>query len=403
MKPVATSPKSESTRSRPDGHPGLGGCRTPVSVLMLLAHPRRVAVSISVIAFCSLLMFSQLGFMLGLFDSMSRLIVSFSGDLVVRSKARHNLGVGITFPRARLQQALMLPEVSAVHPIQLESWGTWRSVGTKLNRTIRVIGANVNEGAIELPGLEAAASQLRKSNTASFDKLSRHFFGDVSPGTMAELNGQRVEVVGNFTLGPDFQFDGNLVMHESNFFRYFPEQSPQRVHLGAIDLREGASPSQVKERIIKSLPGDIDVLTKEELAHAEHRHWMKNTSAGQIFLVSLFVAFVVGILLSYQVIHNEVKDNIKQFAMLRAIGYSNLYIASVVLTQALFFGVAGLIPGALLGSLLFQTLEETSRLSIQVTPERVLLVSILTIAMCLLASVAAVRRVLVVDPVELYH
>jgi putative ABC transport system permease protein len=83
-------------------------------------------------------------------------------------------------------------------------------------------------------------------------------------------------------------------------------------------------------------------------------------------------------------------------------GYSNGYLSRVVLQQALILAVLGFLPGAAISIWLYHLASEATRLPIYLTSERALLVLVLTVAMCSLSALLALRKVRSVDPAEVF-
>ena len=73
-----------------------------------------------------------------------------------------------------------------------------------------------------------------------------------------------------------------------------------------------------------------------------------------------------------------------------------------MLKQALLLGVLGFIPAILMTFSLYTILTGITGISTFLTVSRVLLVLSLTLTMCLVSGLLAVRRALEVDPADLF-
>ncbi len=113
---------------------------------------------------------------------------------------------------------------------------------------------------------------------------------------------------------------------------------------GSIKLSAGAEPAIVQRALQKALPATIAVMTKNQLINFERAFQADVSSAGPIFAIGTIVGFVVGMLISYQIIFTEVSDQLPQYATLKAIGYPTVYLLRVVLEQAALNGHRGLDP-----------------------------------------------------------
>ena len=99
-----------------------------------------------------------------------------------------------------------------------------------------------------------------------------------------------------------------------------------------------------------------------------------------------------------QTLYSSTKDHLYEFATLRAIGCSNRYIYQVIGSQALInagigFGIAVVIGFAVV------RLTAASALPIVITPVLALGLLLLTVVMCVASAIAAIIRVVRIDPV----
>ena len=61
------------------------------------------------------------------------------------------------------------------------------------------------------------------------------------------------------------------------------------------------------------------------------------------------IGFIVGMMISYQILYTDLSDQLSQYATLKAMGYENGYLVRVVLQQASFCGLIGFLPAWALG------------------------------------------------------
>jgi putative ABC transport system permease protein len=97
-----------------------------------------------------------------------------------------------------------------------------------------------------------------------------------------------------------------------------------------------------------------------------------------------------------------VVNYLPQFATLRAIGYRDRFVVGVVLEETLILSLLGFVPGLLLSGALFGLLGVATGLPLRMTIGRAAAVLILTIAMCLLSGVIALRKGIAADPAEVF-
>src|ERR1041385_6202111 len=94
------------------------------------------------------------------------------------------------------------------------------------------------------------------------------------------------------------------------------------------------------------------------------------------------VGFVVGMLISYQIIFTDLSDQLPQYATLKGMGYGNFYLVRVVIGQAALSALAGYVPAWLLCLLVYRVIGEIALLPLHMTLELTLLSLGLTLGMC---------------------
>ena len=83
-------------------------------------------------------------------------------------------------------------------------------------------------------------------------------------------------------------------------------------------------------------------------------------------------------------------------------GYSNLFLSWVVVQQALILAGLGFGPGVLVSRWLYQKAGEATNLPVYLTQERGVTVFLLTLGMCAVAALIALRKVRSADPADVF-
>jgi putative ABC transport system permease protein len=174
------------------------------------------------------------------------------------------------------------------------------------------------------------------------------------------------------------------------------------VEFGVVKVEPGADVAKVQAALRRELPPSVLILTKAELVAREVDFQINTSSVGPIFDLGAAIGFVVGMLISYQIIYTDLSDQLAQYATLKAIGFENSYLVRTVLQQAALYAVAGLLPAWIIASLVYFVIGEVALLPMRLTLELGATSAFLTIAMCLLSGLAAVWRVLNADPAEVF-
>jgi putative ABC transport system permease protein len=114
------------------------------------------------------------------------------------------------------------------------------------------------------------------------------------------------------------------------------------------------------------------------------------------------MGFIVGIVIVYQILYTDVSDHLPEYATLKAMGYKNSYLLSVVFQQALILSILGYIPGFALCLGLYDLTRNATSLPLVMTFDRGLTVLCLAIIMCTISGAIAVRKVQAADPADIF-
>ncbi|MBI5689759.1 MAG: ABC transporter permease [Verrucomicrobia bacterium] len=367
---------------------------------MLSDRPARLTLSFVGVAFAVVIMFAELGFLNGVTDSSINLAVRLGSDLVVVHPQQEHLKSGVEFPLFHLQQVRDVPGVAAARPLYT-SGNYWANPQDGSRNRVLVIGVDLDDPMLRIPELATLREELRAPDTVLFDRRARLELGVVQPGTRSRVAGHPVRVAGLFSLGPNFAYEGHVLMSSRNFLR-LPNQRAEDVDLGMVRLQPGADPETVRRRIQERVGARLEVLTAAEVALRERTITTRKAPVGIVFGLGLLVGFAIGTVVCYQILFNEVNDHLPQFAMLKALGHPPRFLIVLVLFDALILSLGGFLAGWLVGRGLYAFLERQTALEMDLSTPRALLVLALTSGMCLLAGWLALKRVAASDPADLF-
>ena len=378
----------------------------PLALRNLTASKRRLARSIFGIAFAVVLMLVEFGFRNAFLESSLELIRHMDGDIILVSSAKYRAGHKDAFSRRQLYLANAVEGVASVRPIHGDVT-LWKNPQTGKNLSINVYGFDPDASPWLWPEVRAQHEALKQPDTVLFDSSSRSFLGRAVIGTETELGRRSVRVVGTFALGPDFLSDGTVLTSDRNFLTIFARHRLDAgeladIEFGVIKVAAGAKVEAVKAALQEALPASVMPLTKAGLIALETTFQTKTSSVGPIFDLGAIIGFVVGMLISYQILYTDLSDQLPQYATLKAIGFDDAYLIASVIKQAVLYAVVAMIPAWLVAEILFRGIGRATLLPLQLTPGLLLASAALTLTMCLLSGVVAMRRVLDADPAEVF-
>lgn len=381
--------------------------RTPLGWLQLSREKSRLLVALSGIAFADVLMFMQLGFQNALYESNTRLSRTLRTDLVLVSPQARNMQYLSTFSRRRLYQAMDIPGVKSAD-VLYSNIINWKNPQTRRESTIQVVGFTPEQPAFDLPEVNQQLDKIKLPDTVLFDRGSRGDYKEtiarVERGktVTTEVERRTITIAGLFKLGASFGADGVLMTSDQNFLMLFPKRESASISLGLIHFKSGYDPLQVATALKSHLPDDVRVLTHEEFIQFEEDYWKLQSPIGFIFGMGTAMAFVVGVVIVYQVLSTDVNAHIKEYATFKAMGYRNSYLLGVVFEEAIILAFLGFIPGTILPLALYQLAAKATALPIYMTLTRALLVLVLTVVMCGMSGAIATRKLQSADPADMF-
>ncbi len=375
--------------------------------LQLTREKLRLLVAVSGVAFAVILIFMQLGFQEALFKSSTRFHGQLNGDLFLINPTQDMIAQPKQFSRRRLYQALAFEGVREIAAVYI-GLAVWKNPVSRATRTIFIVGIDPSEDALSIPGVMRQADVIRQPDVVLYDRLSRPEFGpigelvDQGQVVSTEVANRRVTVGGLFEMGTSFGVDGTVITSDLNFLRIFELHPPGLIGIGVIQLDPGVDPRSIAGAMRESFPSDVIVLTKREFVEREQLYWETSTPIGYVFRFGVVMGLVVGAIIVYQILFADVSDHLAEYATLKAMGYPNSYLFSIVLSEAVVLAWLGFLPGFAICLGLYRLAGEATRLPLEMSPTIVAFVLALAVTMCAVSGMIALRKIRSADPAEVF-
>jgi putative ABC transport system permease protein len=375
-------------------------------------RPRRTLSAIAGLAFAILLIFLQLGFIGSAEESACLVPEHLDFDLLIVSSQFVDMNRPGWFSRHRVDQAENAPGVERAVGVYVgllkyrnpQAQNAGDRAGIRRNMT--VLGVNAHQHVFRLdrlPDMAHLQTQLVQPDAILFDLGSRDQFVIPDGTEDAELGGEKVRVVGTFTMGTGFGADGVAVLGQETFCR-LTQRDADTINLGLVRLRSDTdySAQDVQAFLRQTLPDDVRVWTRDEIRNRLQRHWVWQMPIGIIFVFGTCVALVVGVVFGYQVVSSDVSNRLKEFATLKALGYTNGHLTTTVVLQAQTLSVVAyvLALGLALGG--YELLQWQAKIPMGMDVTRGVGVFVASLVMCSLAAWLALGRVKTADPANLF-
>jgi putative ABC transport system permease protein len=420
--------------------PRLLNMTTPPLALRNVVHGgRRTVVAIGGVAFAITMVLLQLGFYEAVKITATNLYEQLDFDIVLLAPTYDQFYAPGEFPRERLRQARSLEAVAAARPLY-SMFNLWRCppyppddpvvawdderpepgplrrwfLGDRLPRPIKrrellVLGVALDDDPFHGPmrgAIEAARPKLQEAGRLLLDELSNLDFGWPLVGRFDdwEMGESAVRVVGGFPMLRGFAADGAAICSDDNFVRLCGRPSMEPVQFGFLTLRrpDPATVEATCRALREVLPPDVVPYSRDEILRRESDHWVSQTATGKLFAFGVLIATIVASVVVYQVLSNDVRDHLPEYATLKAMGHTNGYLSRVVVLQALIYsGVAYLIAVAL-GLLLYQATEGLAGIPMRMTTGILGLALFVTAIIGMISAVFTLEKVWRANPADLF-
>jgi putative ABC transport system permease protein len=360
----------------------------------LLQDRLRFAASLMGIVFSVVLVMVQLGLYFGFGRMLTTMLDHASADLwIVSSGANYfedlsllNTGIG--------DRLLAIDGVAEAVPVMVgfSAWGLPNGAMTP----VVVVGSDITaRGLPPWNVVEGTAQSLTAPGTVAIDRFYFARLGVSGVGATAQVRGQPVKVgavtdgIRSFTTTP----------------YVFTDLGSARAYIGLpagftshfiVRVKPGAEFDRVRQDILAGIPA-VQALTPDQFRVQSRSFWLFGTGAGAALFAGALLGVIVGTVIVAQTLYSSTKDHLYEFATLRAMGASNSYIYKVIISQALLNAVIGFAIAVLIGAAVVH-FTANSAVQVVIAPDLMIELFILTVAMCIVSAIAAIFRVVRVDP-----
>lgn len=381
--------------------------RLPIGWLQLAHNRTRLAGALLGVAFATLLVLMQLGFLGALVGTIRLPYDRMSADLLVSASDMNTLADGSPLPRQRMFEALSVAGVARATPLYYGR-ADWRQPDGS-TRALDVFGIDPAAETFRDAAIEAHRADLMLADIALIDTRTRNVPRDTFAGLargeplVFELRGRTLTILGAFEIGGGFSADGYLVVSDQTFLRLFPGRAPGAPNHILLTLSEGADRQATLERLRTVLLAHDSMVRPVPEAFAKDRAFQTTQRpVGLVFGFGVAIGVLVGAIIVYQVLSTDVADHLREYATFKAIGYTRGFFLGVVLEEAVILGLLGFVPGLLAALVLYALIAAATGLPLAMTGARAGAVLLGAVVLCALSGAAATRRLARADPASLF-
>jgi putative ABC transport system permease protein len=381
---------------------GLSLARSCISVAAanLLQHRMRLAAALAGIAVALLLLLLQISVLEAARAKVTALYDDFNFDLAIVPDTYEYLLSSGTMNRVYLEIARATGDVSDTFGLNVDNVH-WTELPSKRMTYNFLIGVDEPGSFVRDPDIRAGWPLLSSPHAILADRYSQASVGPVSPGTDAQIGDARVRVVGQFKLGLFFYAEGGTITRNVNFYG-FTKRDPGLISIGLIRLKPGVPTAKARADLMKALPSDTIVLSRDQLLHDERAYFLSTKPVGIMLYISMIIACLVGGAIIVQVLSTEVSNRMNEYAVFKAMGADLAFVYGIGMAQAGLLGLGGLAPATLIGAAILSVVANRTHLETFVGPSLMMTMIAITLTLSIGAGAAVIGRVQRADPAELF-
>jgi putative ABC transport system permease protein len=370
-----------------------------IVALQILLHDRSTtAGSVLGVVAIIFLVGQQLAVFFGLLSLMSSIIDHSGADIWICSENTDNLQAAGTLPIRYVDRVMGMDEVQWAEPF-ISSGGLLKRTDGK-NQPVQVIGLarprlavgpwRFADGRIEL---------LLDYEAVSVDQADLGVLGHPRREEIVEIGGRRVRVAA-FTKDVE-GFGGTLVYTNLTRAREISNLPADRCSYVLVKLKGGTDASRAVTRLRRLLP-KTEVMTTRRFSAKTRLYYITNTGIGGSFAFSTLIGSLVGVVIITLTMYTNILNRQKDFAVLRAIGARKWDLVVIVLFQAFFIALIGLFVGFLLLALYLNGVRESPLPSYMIPWVPPVHASV-TVVLCIVGSLLAMRRATKIEPASAFR
>src|SRR5262245_55334178 len=246
--------------------------------------------------------------------------------------------------------------------------------------------------------------RLREPDSVIVDKAGYVLLFPDEPlelGRTLEMNDHKVTIVGISDASAPFV---SLPVMHARYSEAVNFLGRERTELSFIIARPapGVGAQELAERIAART--SLRARTTTQFMWDCIDYYLRHTGIPVNFGITIAVALVVGTVVAGQTFYLFTVENLKQFGALKAIGVTNARLVGMILLQAASVAVLGFAIGTGMAATFFEiTAHKIATRGIVLMWQSVALTGACILFVTIVASVLSIRRVLVLEPAEVFR
>lgn len=366
--------------------------------LRLIAYePVRYLVALLGISVAAGLALIQLGLYRGFRENASVVVDHSEGEVWVCAEFHRNFDFPRPLNETHLAKVRATPGVAWAAPM-LIVFGHWK-LAEGSTQTVEVVGFDAAQRVGGPWRMKSGLPEdLAPPACVSVDVTAAGQLPEVGLGSEAEVNGIRVKVTAITEEIRSFQ--GNpIVFANLDTARAIGRLDSDAIHYAIAGLAPGAEASAVLPRLTSI--EHVEAYTRRDFSLKAQMYWLRSTGAGMALAFAAFMGLLVGVVVAGQVLYTSTLEHLREWGTLKAIGATNSQVTLAIVAQAISWALPA---HAIAGGLLWVSMQVISGKGLRPSLDfhSYLVLGLLTVCVCVLASLLSVVRVMRLEPADVF-
>jgi putative ABC transport system permease protein len=362
----------------------------PLARRQLLAHRGRTLAGLAGIAVALLLVIALKAILAGMEGRLTSYIDRSGADVIVAQQGVRTMHMTQSvLPEQTAARVASLPDVAAATPIVY--------VPTMIERgEKRSLVYLIGEGSTA-PTLPLVSGRRARAGEIVVDEALASLIG-ARPGTTVTSLGRRFRVVGQ--IAGTSSIASSIALAERRDLAGLL-RSEDSVNYILVRTGDGVAAGELARQIEQAVP-DVTASTRAQFSRSERR--LVGDMSTDIVRSMIFVGFVIGVAVAGLVAYNATLSQLRDYAVLRALGLRARRALGLVLAQVGALVVLGFALALILVALLASVLPALSpTLAVSIQPGDVVVAFAVAAAVTTAAAAFPVLRVARVDPASVFR
>lgn len=340
----------------------------------------------------------QAGIFIFLTNAMSRLVDHIEADVWIVDDRTTNVNALGQIDARVLREVQGMKGVAGAYPLVIAGSSaktlSGKSAGVSLVgcQAPAFVGGpwNIAQGRIE---------DLVRDGAVSVEFFDQKLLGNIPFGEALEIGGKKVyvalETKGVRGFGASYVF---TTIERARYLAQFPNNKLSAV---LVRLKDPASAVAFSERINRSMYG-LRAWTKKDFSKATVSTVLGSSGIALSVGTLIIFAILSGSVIIGLTLYSAATDRIRDYATLKAIGATNLFVMKLILSQAMIFAILGYGLGLLLITGFKNGIAKAGTV-FDYSPALYFGFLLITLFISLIGAVAAIRRITKVEPAAVFR